>query len=1070
MQQLKIHCFGYLKIEKDGEVITQFDTDKARVLLVYLAIEHQRPVPRSYLAGLFWSDLSEKQALQSLRQTLSILRKVLGDNGSENPIIQSERDHLRLNPAIPTWVDVLEFKRLLNQAYRHFQRQDQFHQLNFRLLKKALQLRAGDFLEKFSISGAPLFDEWVSIIREDLDHLTAEALNKLVQYYQKRGEFSLAKQTIQRILSITPWSESAHIMMMRHYAMDGQRSSFENQFHLLRKFLKEQIGVEPAPDTIAFYEEVRRHRGKAPLFLYEASTPSKISGGESRFIGREMELDEITNLLVDPSCRLITLHGSGGIGKTSLAMELIRQQAGIYKDGIFFISLAGTNSNEELISALVDSLKIELMDSSNTLSRLRDYLRNKTMLLVLDNFEHLLENNKSTRVLTEVIHHTLNIKILVTSRERLNLKEEWVYPLKGMSYPDRIESDEIESQMKFDALALFYDRARQIQPDFKIDLQSISAVIHICQLLEGLPLGIELAASDVWSQSCQMIATKISNNLNSLNANASNISPRYRSLWANLDASWTLMENHQQEIFIRLGIFEEGISIRAAQTIGLASLDDLTRLVNQSLLQHDKQGQYKMHAVIRQYARERLHDSGFMAETQIAFIDYFTNYLLDRQEKSKFFHQKQALDDIQAEIRNLKEAWEWILERKQTDKIDIFLEPLFQFFHIRSRYQEGMDFFQPGLDLLDQIQAAEPLAQYEIVSGRLLVMIGSLAHRLRQNDKARYSLEKAAQIFKEHSLENDLAICHSALEDVYLRANEFVAAEYIALKNLEYFHAHPDITGEMRALNTMGLINLRQGKLNLARKYLHESVELGRKLEITRQLIVPLNYLGDIACNEGKYSKAVKLFQEGLKIATELEDFYQMAIVINNLASVYHVELDYRKASEMYSRSLGICRQIGDLDGEAIALANLGEVALALGDYTGAISLSNQALMISREIGEEWSISICLNNLADAYCKDNQFENAVEHIKEAILIAWKNEATRFLARFAVTAGRCYQLQGMSELANELFEAALAHSSIEYDIREKAIGYCKEMEIEKLPEPDDKQLGKVIQQFLLTDII
>ncbi len=1063
MQQLKIHCFGYLKIEKDGQEITQFDTDKARALLVYLAIEGYRPLPRSYLAGLFWSDLSEKRALQSLRQTLSILRKVLGDNSSEKPIIQSERDALRLNPTISVWVDILEFKKLLNQAYRHFQRQEKFHQINFRYLKKSLQLRTGEFLEKFSVSAAPIFDEWVSLIREELDHLAADGLVMLTQYYQNRNDYSLARQTVQNILQISPWNEFAHLMMMRLLAMDGQWSAFENQYYSLRKFLKEHIGVEPTEDTILFYEEVRKRRSKSTLFSQASTYLSNMSGTETIFVGRERELDEIANLLVDPSCRLVTLHGPGGIGKTSLAMEIARQQIGIYEDGVFFISMSSFHTMEEFIVGLIDTIAIPLMDSGNLLSRLKDFLRNKCLLLVLDNFEQLLIDTKNIQALSDIIQSASNVRMLVTSRERLNLKDERVYPLKGLSYPDFNNHFDPGSIEKFEALILFQQRARQVKPDFQWDEASIAAVVQICQLFEGLPLGIELAAADVWSQSCQMIANKINTHWNSLITMASDVSPRYRSLWANLEVSWALLDDILQRIFLRLGIFEESFSYQAAETISQATMHDLTRLVNQSILQHDSQGRYQMHSVIRQFAREKLHKSGGFSEAQASFVDYFVNYLQDRQLDIKTNHQKRVLNDIQVELINLKNAWFWIMENRQLDKMEIFLDPLYQFFNIRSRYQEGIDLLQPALNLIDQLLFVEQLDQYKIIKGKLQVRIGSLAHRIRENETARDLLEKASQIFEKYALDQELANCRTVLAGVHLRANDYAKAEEYAQANLIFYQQVPDMVGQINAFNTIGLVNLRRGNIEKARHCLYQSVDLGRKSENSHQLIVPLNYLGDIACNEGNYSEAVALFEESLKIASEIEDLYQLAIVVNNLASVYHVKLDYPKASEMYSKSLSICRQIGDLEGEAIALTNLGEVALALGDNTGAISLSEQALKISREVGEDWSISICLNNLADALCKYGQFEKALEHIKEAIQIALKNEASRFLARFAITAGRCYQLLGSTKVAEELFTAALAHSATEYDIKEKAVEYRKEMGEEELPEPDDDKLGGVVSR-------
>jgi tetratricopeptide (TPR) repeat protein len=422
------------------------------------------------------------------------------------------------------------------------------------------------------------------------------------------------------------------------------------------------------------------------------------------------------------------------------------------------------------------------------------------------------------------------------------------------------------------------------------------------------------------------------------------------------------------------------------------------------------------------------------------------------------------LDEIQIELKNLKKAWKLIIELKQTEKLEVFIETLYQFFNIRSRYQEGIELFQLAIIFMNQLQVEKAIDHYEILEGKVLVRIGSLAHRVRENGLARKSLEKAKLIFSKHSLDKELTDCQAALAEVYLRSNEYAAAEQTGHKILGFYQKSNDMIGQIKALNTLGLVSLRRGDIEVARRYLHQSVALGRKSENQRQLIVPLNYLGDIACNEGDYSEATYLFEESLKIASELEDLYQVALLLNNLASVYHVELDYPKAIEMYRKSLEICRQIGDLNGEAIALANLGEVALAQENYSGAITLSNQALSISREIGEEWSVSICLNNLAEAYCKIGQIDKAMRQIKEAIQIAYKNEATRFLARFMVTAGRCYQLQGMLDQAKDLLFAALGYSGIEFDIREKAIVSCKEMEIEELPEEDDEKLADVVRRY------
>lgn len=1070
MQQLKIHCFGNLKFEKDGQVITQFDTDKSRALLVYLAVEKRRKISRSHLAGLLWSDLSEKQALQSLRQTLSILRKSLGEIATGQNLVVSERDLLQLNPDISIWVDVIAFREQLSEAYRHFQRQDQIQQLNFRRLIKALALRQGMFLDNFSIAGAPLFDEWVSLFREDLDHRTVEGLALLVQYYQNRGELGLARQTAQRILQITPWDESAHLMMMRLYAMDGQWSAFENQYRTLRHFLKDQLGVEPAEKTVTFFEEVRQNQSQVSFLLKDFSSKTNLPNRKSLFIGREKELDEITDLLVNPACRLITLHGPGGIGKTCLAVEIARQQVGVYRDGVFFISLSAIQSSDEIISEIVDVLKIPMFESSDMVSRFSDFLRSKQLLLVMDNYEHLLVGDQGTQILLDLIQQTSSIKLLVTSRERLNLVDEWIYPLHGMNYPGIHIKIGHNDHLNYDALDLFYQCARKVKPDFQLDPESLPAVIRICQLFEGLPLGIELAAAYTWSHSIQWIAEKISENLNNLKNSTKDVPSRYRSLWANLDVSWQLMNNHQQLIFTRLGIFEDGFTLPAAIAVSNVDENLLAKMVNQSLLQHNSKGRYTMHGVIQQYAREKLHTSELLSETQAAFVDYFNHYLVDRHSELLSSHQKLGLEGISAEISNLKQAWHWMLDNKKFERIQSWVEPLFQFFNIRSRFQEGIDLLWPIIDVLEKFVQETQDLESEKLFGKVLARLGTLAHYIRQDNLARESLQRAFMISEKYSLGDEQAFCRTTLSDIYLRAKDFDKAKICAQKNLEYYRQIGEINGEAQAFYLLGLINLRLGKIQTSKEYLLQAIETARKTNDPRRIIAPLNLLGDIYCNEGNYEGAEGLFQESLNLASDLEDQYQKAILLNNLASVYHVLFQFSKASEMYAKSLAICRQIGDQDGEAIALTNLGEVALALGDFTGAISLSEQALKITREIGEEWSISVCLNNLAEASFGMGRCDQSMKYLAEAIQIAWKIKALRSVARFAVTAGRCYQLQGCNQDAKELFEAALAHSSTEHEIREKATGWMEEMGMDDPPEPDDEKLGRAIQRFILADIM
>ena len=216
---------------------------------------------------------------------------------------------------------------------------------------------------------------------------------------------------------------------------------FRKSIPHIKKVLKEEIGVEPALDTRLFYQDIHNQQKNSLRINQISLAPTNISAHQSRFIGRENELDEITNLLVDPACRLITMHGPGGIGKTSLAIALARQQLGVYADGVFLISVAGMHSLDEFAIAMIEAIQVPLMESDTVCSRLLEFLRSKTMLLILDNFEHLLHDNEIISILVEIMGNSTKIKFLVTSRERMNLIEEWVYPIKGLSYPVQFDQD-----------------------------------------------------------------------------------------------------------------------------------------------------------------------------------------------------------------------------------------------------------------------------------------------------------------------------------------------------------------------------------------------------------------------------------------------------------------------------------------------------------------------------------------------------------------------------------------------------------------------------------------------------
>ncbi len=1079
MPALRIRCFGNLQVEVDGQPLNHFDTDKTRALLVYLAVENEHPQPRTHLAGLLWSDQPEEQALHSLRQTLSSLRRTLGDHHSSSPFVVIERDRVALNPENAIWVDIHAFQTSLDAAYRYYQRRDQGGWINVRRLTAALALRQGSFLAHLHVKGGPLFDEWQTIMRENLDQRALQGLALLSEIYEKRGEYTLARQTAQRMIDIAPWDEQSHLQLMRLYALDGQRSAAQNQYRTLRRFLHEQLDVEPAAETTALFEQIRAtgiHAAGAdpttPTLLRYPPDHSNVPDVSTPFVGREPELDEITDLLVNPACRLLTLFGPGGIGKTRLALEAARQQMGLLSDGIFFVPLATVSTAEQVSAAIADALGLVLTDQSDPHARLLDYLREKRLLLVLDNCEQLLGEPANIRPVIDILEQAPGATLLATSRERLMLQEEWIYPLTGLRYPLSVQPVEMQAAPEwveqYDALRLFYQRARQVQFGFRLDSNSLPAAIRICQMLEGLPLGVELAAAALWNDPCEVIAEKIVQRMNAFASPAVNIQPRHRSLWAAFDVSWQLLTADEQALFCRLGVFQGGFTLEAAQQVANAAPETLAGLVNQSLLRCDPGGRYQMHEAVRQYASEKLDGAGCAGEVRPAHARYYSAFLARQHPALNNHAQKQALAAVHAEIGNAGLAWNWLVENRETEAILTCMDPLYQYFNIRSRFNEGIALLLPAAQVLQQTPAVGSDPAAETALGMALARVGSLAHYARQNALALETLERAVEIFTRLDHPTELAFCRASLGGVYLRAKDFSRALACGQQNLDYYRQVEDGQGENRALYLLGLVHSRQGKNQEAKQYFLAAVNAGQQGEDHRRLIAPLNLLGDIACAEGAYAEAETLFKHSLAIARDLQDRYYQAIVLNNLATVYHYTHQFDLARQTYEESLSICKEIGDRDGEAMTWNNLGELAVVEGDYAQAVALSERALKVARQIEEEWTIIACLNNLGEATNALGQPEQALPYLTEAIRVAWEVEAVDSVARFAVNAGRSFQLLGRLTEARGIYQAVLAHSAAEHDDRQKAAAWMKELEADGSIAPDDHLLEEAITRWILTD--
>jgi predicted ATPase len=411
---------------------------------------------------------------------------------------------------------------------------------------------------------------------------------------------------------------------------------------------------------------------------YSNITTHNLPPQSTVFVGRQSEIKDIVSRFQDDNCRLLTLVGAGGIGKTRLAIEsILHLIASDFEHGVFYVPLAPLTSVDNIVMTIINVLGIVINEGGTAKDELVKFLNQRNLLLVMDNFEHLLDG---ADIVADILQTTPSIKILVTSRETLNLSMEHVWHVRGMRYPDSEEPDAIN---QYDALNLFVERAMQIRRDFSPSDEQI-AIIQICQLVDGLPLAIELAASWLKTLSCQDILKQIEQGIDFLATRNRDIRKRHRSIRAVFDHSWQLLSVDEQAVFPRLSVFRGGFTLEAAEHIAGADLITLSGLVEKSMVRRDARGRYDVHELMRQYGEEKLAQLHETPSILSAHVNYFASFMRERAIDIKGRRQAEGLDEADIDFDNIVEAWYRAIHMADYDALHNMMEALLFFCNLRA--------------------------------------------------------------------------------------------------------------------------------------------------------------------------------------------------------------------------------------------------------------------------------------------------------------------------------------------------------------------------------------------------
>ena len=880
MSALRLLLLGPPRIERDGLPVT-LERRKSIALLVYLAIARRRH-SRDELAALFWPDFSQTSARASLRRTLAALKKDIGEEW-----LEVDRDLIGLMPDADLRTDIDDLQRYLADCRAHGHPSTDVCLGCLMPLSEAVNLSRGDFLTGFSLPDSPAFEEWQMFQAEDFRRLVSGALARLVDGHSAQREFEAAITYARRWLMLDVFNEEAQRVLMKLYVWNGQVTHALGQYRACCDILDKEMGLPPEEATTGLYEDIKSNRLPAPPDRYLPAPLAASASGRHNlpvqltpFIGREGELTQIEQLLALPAGRLITLVGPGGIGKTRLAIQSAAQHMAAFRNGVYFVALAPLRSPEHLVPALADALQFTFYGANEPRTQLISFLREKELLLVLDNFEHLTDG---APLLVEILQNAPRVKLLVTSRERLSVQGEWLLEICGLDYPATARQN---GSAHYSALRLFISCARRHDITLVFSDADLPHIARICQLVEGMPLAIELAAAWVRTLSLKEIAREVRRDTGFLVTNEHNVPTRHRNLRTVFDHSWNLLAEDERGAVLGLAIFRRGFQREIAEQVAGASIELLSTLVDKSFLRRTATGRFELHELLRQYLIKKLEENPARElAVRNNFCRYYADFLSQREKYWRAGRQPEILADISDEIDNIRAAWQWSIDQAYWNLIEQYVESLFFFYDLRGLVQEGADSFAAAAArLADSARAGHAID--ERLLGSLLARQARLLHRLGRLDQARPLYQQSLDLHTRLGARRESAFARTYLGDLCWMTGEYELAYHLLSESVEICTGSGDGYLLARTLNSLGIVASIRGDYDSAEELYRNSLTIQREIgdHIGQSLV--LNNLGGIAFLRRNYERAKYLYEESLTIQTKIDDRRGAAMVLTNLADV----------------------------------------------------------------------------------------------------------------------------------------------------------------------------------------
>jgi predicted ATPase/DNA-binding SARP family transcriptional activator/Tfp pilus assembly protein PilF len=917
-----VQLLGQPGVRVEGKLI-DFLPNKRFQFLAYLAYQNDW-VSRDKLAFLFWPDETDHAARHNLRQLLKYIRKMDWLSGLE-------ADKQRLRWQVKT--DVTLVKQALEEGK----------------VDTTFRLYQGPLLPGIEGDGEGEFGEWLVMEREGFHGRWREGLLSYAEELDESGSHGGATLLLLELLERDPLDEEGLQAYMRSAARAGHQKQALSAYRAFAKRLQTELEMQPSSATEQLAKEIE-DAPSLPSPRRVANVPAEPSPVIDRsvavvtvtgvipslpkpatsFVGRDLELPEVVRLLSQEECLLLTLTGAGGVGKTRLALQAVQELGKNYPDGVYFVPLDSLTSAGSIPTTLAATLGIKLQGLEEPLTQIGRFLKSKRILLLLDNYEHLLEGAIIT---SELLQTCPELTLLVTSRERLNLEEEWLLHVQGLSYPADISS--LEKASAHDAVQLFVRRAQRVQPSFTLTEEELPYVLQICSLVQGFPLGIELAAAWVRAMPVAAIAREIGRNYDFLSSTSRNLTDRHRSIRATFEHSWKLLTPEEAAALKRLSVFQGGFTREAVEEVVGATIPVLARLVDKSLLEVTVKGRYVQHPLLHQYAREKLEAANELRETQQSHAAFFLELAETAEPHLTGPQQALWLNRLEDEYDNLRAALTWSTEGDITISLRLGTA-LWRFWVVRGYMREGQE-------LLEKLLAHPEAQSRSKARAAALNGLGTLIFETGDFVSSKPVLEEALSILRELGERREIAT----------------------------------------TLNHLGWITTQLSEIHASEAFNEEALNLNKQLQNPRGVAVALNNLGWLAMYQGDFTKARDLFRESLELRHELGDERGLAYAQANLAWAEWRIARFTEADGLLEKALGKLRKLDDHQLVAWTLHQKGCLALARDHLEEAEKHARESARLWHKSSNREGLALTLTTLADIVRFQGKLEESATLLAEA---------------------------------------------------------------------------------------